>query len=107
MGPMTIYSASLPYDAADDVTGATAVVIGDVGFIRCDQVEWWLISKLFEKYFWNRFLSKTSDTYGNPYKYSYCNKEIRGFDNNQLKFNFKVTKVKRTWNCLNKNIVFL
>ena len=39
MGPMTIYSASLPYDAADDVTGATAVVIGDVGFIRCDQVE--------------------------------------------------------------------
>ena len=49
MGPMTIYSASLLYfsstqsffdnDVADDVTGATAVVIGDVGFIRCDQVE--------------------------------------------------------------------
>lgn len=64
MGPMTIYSASLLYfsstqrffdnDVADDVTGATAVVIGDVGFIRCDQVEWWLISKLFEKYFWKK-----------------------------------------------------
>ena len=48
MGPMTIYSASLPYfsstqrffdnDVADDVTGAT-VVIGAVDFIRWDQVE--------------------------------------------------------------------
>ena len=49
MGPMTIYSASLSYflssqrffdnDVADDVIGATAVVINAVGFIRYDQVE--------------------------------------------------------------------
>ena len=49
MGPMTIYSASLPYfsstqrffdnDVGDDVTCATVVVIGAVDFIRWDQVE--------------------------------------------------------------------
>ena len=78
-----IYSIDLSDDATDDDTKS-----------RQYQKTWiGKILKFVENIFKERFLSKISDTYDNPYKYSYCNKEIRGLDNNQLKFNFKVPKV--------------